>query len=631
METSYRSQQGYLGQSGPLRKLVRRALVAAAAIVLSLLAMIPVAAAASTASGSARGAAASTGGGPTLRVEADTTFSTFNPFTAYFAADLQVIAGIYPELLQTSKAGLPEPYLATKWTTSANHLTWTFTLRPGLKWTDGTPLTAKDVAWTFDLIMTNPTAGTANGALVANFKSVTAPNPATVVITTTAPQSDMLYLVAGIPVVPEHIWASQVKNLANYRNMSGFPVVGYGPWELTGYVSNQYATLTANKDFYSGPPAYHTLIVQYYSSSDAAVAALRTGALDETDNLTATQYQALKGVKGILAVASQSNIWDAIEINTGARTRSGVTFGNANPALADPVVRKAIALAINRKELVSKVLDGLGVPGAGYLPPAYPQWWWTPPASVYEGYDPAEANAILNAAGYKRGPGGVRVDPKTHKPLVFRFGIHSDAASDEQIAPYIVEWLAAIGIKLTVQAMSFTQLNTVLPKGDWDILMDSWNTGADPSYLLSIQTCATLPRNQSTPGNTDAFFCDPAYDKLYNQQLTEFDTAQRVATVGKMQSLLYQANVDVILYYGDQLEGVRSAAVKNYFYGSPNAQGFYPQEDDFINWLDARPVVTPAPGTSVALVAGVPIVAVVLIGAAGFYALRRRRTAGERE
>lgn len=600
------------------RTVARHALLVAAAIALAMLGAIPPA------------VASPASAGPMLRVEADTSFSTFNPFLAYFAGDLQVVYAIYPLLTQAAKNGAPAPYLATKWTVSPDHLTWTFTIRGGLKWSDGKPLTAADIAWTYNLMMKNPTAGTANGSLVTGFQSVTAPNPTTLVIKTTAPEANVAYQATLIPVVPEHVWAGEVNNLANFRNTSSFPVVGYGPWILTGYVSNQYATLTANQDYYAGAPAYQTLVVQYYSNSDAAVAALRTGALDEIDTLTATQYESLKDVRSLDLYPTESNIWDAIEVNTGARTKSGSKFGNGNPALADPAVRKAIALAINRKELVSKVLDGLGVPGAGYLPPAYPQWWWTPPASMYEGYDPAEAGQILNKAGYTMGPGGVRIDPKTKKPLVFRFGIHSDQGSDAEIAPYIVEWLAAIGIKVNVQAMSFTQLNSALPKGDWDMLIDSWNSYPDPSYLLSIQTCGTLPQNASTPGNTDSFFCDPGYDKLYKQQLTDFSAAQRVRTVDQMQSLLYQANVDIILYYSDNLEAVR-AAVKNYFYGSPNGQGFYPIQTDVLDWQGAKPVAAASGGSDIGLLVGVPVAVVVVIGLGGLVAVRRRRTAGERE
>jgi peptide/nickel transport system substrate-binding protein len=594
-------------------------LLAGAALALAALGVIPPA------------AASPASAGPTLRVAADTSFSTFNPFLAYFQADLWVMDAIYPMLTTSAQNGDPAPYLATKWAVSPDHLTWTFTIRGGLKWSDGVPLTAADIAWTYHLIMTNPAAGTANGALLGNVASVTAPDATTLVIKTKTPVADLPSTGATIPVVPEHVWASRVKNLASFQNMSSFPVVGYGPWTLTGYVPDQYATLTANKDFYAGAPGYQTLVVQYYSDSDAAVAALRSGELDEIDVLSATQYQALRGVKGISVYPTVSNIWDGIELNTGARTRSGTRFGNGNPVLADPVVRKAIALAINRGELVTKVLDGLGTAGAGYLPPSWPQWWWTPPASENEGYDPAEANNILTAAGYRMGPGGVRIDPKTKKPLVFRFGIHSDAITDSEIAPYIVEWLAAIGIKLDVQSMSFTQLNAELPKGDWDILMDSWPTGADPAYLLSVQTCGTLPLSNGSSGNTDSFFCDPAYDKLYNQQFTEFSQAQRAQTVDQMQSLLYQANVDIILYYSDYFQAVRTSAVRGFIFGKPNGQGLYPLQNDYINWQLAKPAAAAPGGSDTGLVVGAPVAAVVLLGLVGVITVRRRRTAGERE
>ncbi len=175
------------------------------------------------------------------------------------------------------------------------------------------------------------------------------------------------------------------------------------------------------------------------------------------------------------------------------------------------------------------------------------------------------------------GPDGGRIDPKTHQPLTFRLGIHSDDVTDSEIAPYLVEWLAAIGIKLNVQSMSFTQLNTVLPEGDWDILMDSWNVPTnDPAYLLSVQTCGTLPTSQSTPGNTDAFFCDPSYDKLYDQQFTDFSEPARAQTVDAMQNILYHANIDIILYYSDNLQAVRTSSVSGFCLGTHDTRRALP-------------------------------------------------------
>jgi peptide/nickel transport system substrate-binding protein len=607
--------------------LSRRAARLATASVLGL----SLAGGVSLAAASAPPAAASSGS--TLRVEAQTSFSTFNPFLAYFNGDLEVLGNIYPTLTTVNEQGVAAPYLATSWTTSADQLTWTFKIRSGLKWTDGTPITAGDAAWTFNLIMHNSTAATANGALVANFASVTAPNATTLVITTKKPESNMLYVsnpITGIPIVPEHVWANEVPHLGSFKNQS-FPVVGYGPWIATGYVTNQYVTLTANKNFYMGAPKYQRLIIQYFTNGDAAVAALRSGQLDEIDSLTATQFGALKHNKNMQLVPSASNAWTAIELNPGARTKSGKTFGTANPALQDPRLRQAIAMAINKQELVSKIWDGLAVPGAGYLPPAYPQWRWTPPAGQAQNYDPAKANQILTAAGYKMGPGGIRIDPKTHKPLMLRLGIHSDETSDAEMAPYLQEWLKAIGVGVTVQSMSFNKLNEALPKGDWDILSDGWSTGPDPTYLLSIQTCGDLPQNTTQPGNTDAFFCNPTYDKLFSQQATEFNTAQRVQTIDQMQQILYSNAVDIILYYPDNLSAVRTDAAKNFFYGKPNAQGFYPQQNLFINWRKATPVASDASsGTSPAVWIVIAVIVVAVLAAA-VIVVRRRATAGERE
>src|SRR5262249_42266426 len=150
------------------------------------------------------------------------------------------------------------------------------------------------------------------------------------------------------------IWAPQVSHLNTVKNQS-MPVVGYGPWTLTGYASNQYATLTANKNFFMGAPKFHTVIVQYYSNSDAAVAALRSGQLDVIEyTLTPNQFNSLKGGKNIKLSPQVSQTWTAIELNPGAKTRSGRHFGNGDPALTDLRVRQAIAMALNKQELVSK-------------------------------------------------------------------------------------------------------------------------------------------------------------------------------------------------------------------------------------------------------------------------------------
>jgi peptide/nickel transport system substrate-binding protein len=177
--------------------------------------------------------------------------------------------------------------------------------------------------------------------------------------------------------------------------------------------------------------------------------------------------------------------------------------------------------------------------------------------------------------------------------------------------------------------MSFAQLNAELPKGVWDILSDGWSTGPDPTNLLSIQTCGDLPNNSATPGITDAFFCNPTYDKLFARQSTEFSLAQRARTIDQMQQILYQNAVDLILYYPDNLGAVRSSTVKNFFFGKLGAQDYYPQQDPFISWRTAAPAVIDNSSSSSPAV-WIAVVVVAALAAAALV-IRHRTTAADRE
>jgi peptide/nickel transport system substrate-binding protein len=564
----------------------------------------------------------------TLTVQAQTPFSTFNPFTAYFGGDLDVISTIYPTLAYLGTDLEPHPYLADSWTTSSDKLTWTFKIHKGLKWSDGQPLTAKDAAWTYNLMMTNKAAATANGGLIADFASVTAPDDTTLIIKTKVPQANLLYVSTPttIPVVPEHIWQGRVANLGKETNLE-LPVVGYGPWKLTGYKADQYAILEANKSFFLGAPKYDKLIDTQYKNSDAAVAALKSGQLNQMDPLTNTQYKALKGASGITTSSSAGITWTAVEVNSGARTKGGKPIGDGNPILKDPVVRRAINFGIDRNTLVDKVLGGAGVATAAYLPKQYTDNW-QPSAADAVTFDPSKANQMLDAAGYKKGSDGIRTDPKTGKRLSFRLGTHSDEPIDAQVAGYLVGWMKDIGIKLNVQSLSFSLLNADLSKGTWDMLFDRWGTTPDPTYLLSIQTCGTLPDDNGQNGNTDSFFCDPAFDKLYAKQTTQFDPKQRMDTIHQMLAILYKADADLILYYADDLSAVTTNTTTNFYFGKKDANGNIPPQNVFLDWKEATPAGSSSSSSSnTGVIVLVVVIVVVVLAGGGFFFWRRRSAA----
>jgi peptide/nickel transport system substrate-binding protein len=566
----------------------------------------------------------------TLIVEGASFKNNVNPWTSYVQGDKDMLTNIYPSLTYLDKDQKPEPYLADSWTTSSDGLTWTFKIHPGLKWSDGQPLTAKDAAWTFNLIMTNKTAATSNGSLVTQFDKVTAPDDTTLVIQTKAPVADMLFNNAaggsqpGIPIVPQHIWESKVNDLAADSNLT-LPVVGYGPWTLTDYKSAQYATLTANKDFFLGAPKYDKLIYQQYNTPDAAVAALRSGQLNNA-SLTAAQRTALQGDKNITTYSVLGDLFLSIEINRGAKTKSGKPLGTGNPLLTDPKIREAINYGIDRDTLVQKVLDGQGVASAAFLPQQYTDNW-QPQTKIT--FDPAKANQILDDAGYKKGSDGYRVDAKTGKPLAFRLGTHSDSAQDAQVAEYFVGWMRDIGIKITLQPMSFSLLNDNLAKGDWDMLFDRWGTGPNPTYLLSTQTCATLPDDSGQNGNTDSFYCNPEFDKLFNLQTTQVDATARMDTIHQMLQILYTDGNNLVLFYANGLFGVTTNQTKNFVIGSADSTGNYPPQSIFLNWRSAEPVAGDSSSTNVWLIVGIIVAVVIVVGGAGFVVVRRKRSTAD--
>ncbi|MGY4934615.1 ABC transporter substrate-binding protein, partial [Streptomyces sp. 900116325] len=600
----------------------RRATALAAAALTGALALGSVAL--------APGAAADTKGTTLRAAMTGNGIDSLNPFLAYFAGSLDVFSAVYPSLNSLNTDGTPAPYLATKWTPSADKLTWTFTLRKGLKWSDGKPITAEDAAWTLNLIRTNEVAGTANGSLVENFASVTAPDATTLVIRTKKPQANTPFVsipYSGVPIVPKHVWEKHVTDLKDFKNDSG-DIVGYGPWTLTAYKAEQYVKYDANKDFVLGAPKFDHLVQQRYKAVDGAVAALRSGQLDYVSDLNSTQFKALQSDKRTTAFQNAGRRWMSVALNSGARTRSGKKIGTGNPALADAAVRRAIALATDKQTLVDKVLDGLGQVGAGYIPPTWKQWAWKPAPGDEQSYDIAKANSLLDEAGYTKGKDGIRVSPKTKKPLKLRLGTHSDAATDTQIATYLTGWMKQIGVELTAEPLSSTKLNDDLAKGDWDLLMDGWGTGPDPTYLLSIQNCDALPLDDGTNGSTDSFHCDKEFDKLFKQQVTEFDPAQRAATVGKMQDILYKADNNVILYYATGLSATNARTVKNLAVGKADSAGVYPMQYTFGQFRSATPVaaVKEASSGSTTLWTGIGIGVLVVAAVYGYWLLVQKTT-----
>ncbi|NJC72043.1 ABC transporter substrate-binding protein [Planosporangium thailandense] len=565
----------------------------------------------------------------TLTIATNGSVDSLSPFLAQRALPTYIHRLVYDFLTNYDAHDFhPVPAMATAWSTSADKLVWTFTIRDGMTWSDGQPVTADDVAWTYRLMMTNRDAATANGNFVANFRSVTAPDPRTVVVTLNQPQATMLAL--DVPVVPRHVWESHVADIGTFNNDTRFPVVGDGPFILSGYAKNQYIELTANPTYWRGRPAFDRLVFKYYKDSDAAVEALRKGEVDFVDHLTPAQYDALRTARHTTLNRSPGKSFYALAVNPGATTTSGQAFGDGNPALHDQRVRQAIMHAIDTGALVRRTLGGYGEAGGGYLPPIFTANHWRPDASAAYAYDPDRANRLLDAAGYHRGADGRRTTPDG-RPLTLRLLGQTQRPADAQNATYVAEWLKAVGIEVTTRIVDQGMLGDIETAGNYDLAFDSWITNPDPDYVLSIQTCGARPATAGATFPGDDFICDPDYDALYARQIAEYDPAARAAIVRQMQQRLYaDAYIDV-LYYPDILEAYRSDRIAG-MDRQPQPRGMYSGQDGYWSWWSAKPGKRSASPTGPAVLAG-GVAALVILGVGGglVVARRRRAAADDRE
>ncbi|MFK0021935.1 ABC transporter substrate-binding protein [Streptomyces sp. NPDC090798] len=523
------------------------------------------------------------------------------------------------------------PGLATKWEPSADKLTWTYTIRSNSKWSDGRQATAEDAAWTFNKMMTDQGAATANGSFVTNFRKVTAPSPTQLVIELKKPQATMGAL--DVPIVPQHIW-EKVKDFSKFNNDQSFPIVGNGPFVLTDYKADSYVRLKPNKTFWRGAPKFDELVFKYFKDQDAAVAALRKGEVSfvaGSPALTPAQAASLKGEPNIKVNDAPGRRFYALATNPGAQSKDGKHFGDGAESLLNQKVRQALFMAIDRKTIIDKVFQGHAVEGAGYIPPRFSTYYWKPSASQELAYDPAKAAQLLDTAGYKKNADGKRVE-KNGKPINYRILCHATDPNDKAVGQYVKEWFGKLGIGVTLNCLD----NVTDPwlAGKYDLAFDGWSVNPDPDFVLSIHTCGALPATPKDTGATDNFICDKKFDELYDQQLAEYDTAKRADIVKQMESRLYDTGYMNVMAYPNAVEAYRTDQIKS-IETMPRAAGNIYGQDGYWSWWSAVPADasgassdgSSSTGVIIGIVAGV----VVLVGVGAFFAMRRRATAEDRE
>lgn len=458
------------------------------------------------------------------------------------------------------------PDLVTNTDVSDDGKTFTYTIRDDLTWSDGEPLTAEDMAFTLTMYKEK------RAYLPQNYlrlmESVEATDDTTVVLRATQPTS----LFSGaVPymytyILPEHIWSEFEKP----KEFSNVPNVGSGPFVIAEYSRGQFVRLERNPHWSGPEPAMDEIIYRIFNTEDAEAQALQQGEIDFAYFDSANVFNSLKGREGIETHFGTIPSFDELAMNTGSALQPAegefVPHGDGHPALGDPVVRRAIRMAIDSQELVDKVLLGYGEPATTLVPPvSVAGARYEPTADELLAFDPESAGQLLEDNGYVDTDGdGVREMPDGGQPLVFRYFVQTDDQNTTKAAPFIQNRLEDIGIGTEVTAMTSGRLTDEINAGTYDLFHWGWIPDPDPDSILSYFQCDQRPADGQTYGNNDAYYCNPEYDRLYEEQRTTTNAEERFEIIHDMQRLFYSDSPYVMLWYGPILQAYRTDSFTGY-------------------------------------------------------------------
>ncbi|HWN63184.1 MAG TPA: ABC transporter substrate-binding protein, partial [Streptosporangiaceae bacterium] len=448
----------------------------------------------------------------------------FNPFLG--ADQLLSVGFVYEPLVYVNplQGGKTTPMLASSYAWGAGNKSLTFTIRQGVKWSDGTPMTAADVAYTFNLIKKYPALDLTGVWSVLS--SVTATGNTVTMDFSTVAVPYFYYIADQTPIVPEHIWST----LSNPTTNAITDPVGTGPF-LMNKCSPSNITYTANPHYWQpGLPKIKKIEYPAYTSNTTANNDLANGTAQ-----WGAQY--IPAINTFYKSKSPSyNYWFPPTVNVS------LVPNLTNPLLANVKVREAMSYAIDRAK-VSTIGE------SGYEPPANQTGIVTPTFASSQdssavsawgnGYDPAKATSLLESAGFHMGSDGIMVNSAGQKLqfTVLNIGDYSDWVASVQV---IQQELKSVGIGITPDNLSNTDFVSEFDYGKYQLAYyDQQTFGPSAYYELNnwLNSANTAPIGKTAASNFERY-SNPATDKLLNQYETTTDPATQQSILNQIQQVM---------------------------------------------------------------------------------------------
>ncbi|MEM4486810.1 MAG: ABC transporter substrate-binding protein [Zestosphaera sp.] len=456
-----------------------------------------------------------------------TSFDTFNPFTTYAQISLWATTDVYDTLVRLDKTySIFIPDLAESWT--MNSTTVVFRLVNNATFHDGIKVTAEDVKYSFELANQSWSRLAPSVEMV---ESIQVLDEHTISFRCKSTAIFMLTAAPAIPIVPKHIW-EKIPDPSTYHD---YPPVGSGPFKVTDYREGQYVVLERNPNFFrrSWLPKVDKIVIAFYSDVTAAANALRAGDIDAVGPyIPVAMIDEIKANPNMDILVSPGTMYFYVAFNMYPQ-------GKGNPTLKDPIVRKALAHAVDVNYIAELTWHGYARPIATVLPTTH--MFYHPNLTPYK-FDLDLARKMLDNAGYTVGSDGVRRAPDG-TPMKYSLLVPSNMPEAVRAAQQISQWWSQIGVQVDVEAMDTGSMAAIIWTTDesgettlgHDLDIWDWFFSPNDPTVLSV-----FLSNQVIMGTSDSGYVNPEYDALYDEMMNapDIETVKRIAWL--MQEILHE-------------------------------------------------------------------------------------------
>jgi len=453
--------------------------------------------------------------------------ATLNPITATDAYEGIINNGkIYETLIERNNETLElDPLLAESWEISEDKLTYTFKIREGIKWHDGTPFTSADVIFSYNTIMDPKVDSPQLRAYYQEIQEVKAIDDLTVEFTYARPYFLALEFCGGMPIVPKHIFDKGDFN----TNPAGRDPIGTGPYKFVRWTTGRDIVIDKNPDYWGEKPKINKIVFKIITDSTVSFQILKREELD-VSGLTPIQWERQTNSP------SFNENYDKLSYFTP--NYSYIGWNSKRPYFADKQVRTALTHLVNRELILEKILYNLGaiVTNPFYInSPEYDK-----SIDPYP-YDPQKAEELLKEADWIDHDGdGIR--DKDGVKFAFEFLIPGGSETGEKIATILKEELDNMGIQMDIRKTEWAVFTTRLNERNFDAVTLAWSMGveSDPYQIWSS--------TQAEKGSNFIGFKNEQADKLIEEARTEFDRDKRQELYRKFAEIIHEEQPYTFLF-----------------------------------------------------------------------------------